>query len=109
MITLAHTKQGEANIVSIEGRLELSGMGRFQEAFKELVSPGATVVIDLSAVTHIDSSGVSALVGLHQRTREFYLLEPADPVERLLRLANLNKYFKILNRAELDRRFPPAS
>lgn len=81
-------------------------MGRFQEAFKELVPPGTPVILDLGGVTHIDSSGVSGLVGLHQRTRDFFLLEPAHAVDSLLRMANLDRYFKILTRPELERKFP---
>ena len=107
MLTLAHTKQGEANIISVEGRLELTAMGRFRDRFRELAPPGAVVVVDLSGVTHIDSSGVSGLVDLHRRTKEFFLIDPAQPVDSLLRMANLHRYFKILTRAELNRKFPP--
>ncbi len=107
MLTLTHKEQGGASIVKVEGRLELTSVDRFQKTFRELVLPGSPVVLDLSAVTHVDSSGISALVSLHQRTREFYLWRPAPPLANLLVLANLNRYFKLLTDEELARKFPP--
>lgn len=59
------------------------------------------LVLDLSAVDFIDSSGIGFLVSLASRidndAKSFYLYRPGPQVEKTLELVRLRKYFKMLN------------
>lgn len=60
----------------------------------------ATVVIDLSEVTFMDSSGIGFLVSVNTRMRSagrsFYLYRLSRPVEKTLGLVQLLQFFQIL-------------
>lgn len=99
-------ERGAAKLVRVMGRLELGSVKLLEKEFKELVRPDEAALLDLSGVTHVDSSGISVLVALHRRNKQFFLVEPAPPLANLLRLANLNRFFTILSRADCDARFP---
>lgn len=59
------------------------------------------LVMDLSDVGFMDSSGIGLLVSLSSRVesgeRSFYLYRPSTQVARTLDLVRLRKYFKILS------------
>lgn len=59
-----------------------------------------TVVIDLSEVTFMDSSGIGFLVSVNTRMRSagrsFYLYRLSKPVEKTLGLVQLLQFFQIL-------------
>jgi anti-sigma B factor antagonist len=56
-------------VLDVDGELDLSTAYRLQRAVESLVL-GTGLVIDLSGVTHCDSTGLTALVGAYRRTRE---------------------------------------
>jgi len=60
----------------------------------------ATVVIDLSDVTFMDSSGIGFLVSVNTRMRSagrsFFLYRLSKPVEKTLGLVQLLQFFQIL-------------
>lgn len=53
------------------GEVDLATAGRLQAAVIERLDRGcAEVVVDLRAVTFLDSSGIGALIACHRRARE---------------------------------------
>jgi anti-sigma B factor antagonist len=57
-------------IISPEGELDFASVGGFRAALVEAATQAdAGVVVDLSDVSFIDSSGLGALVELHARLR----------------------------------------
>lgn len=52
----------DAVVVAVSGDLDMSNADALTNALTEAGAPGAVVVADLSAVTFIDSSAVSALL-----------------------------------------------
>jgi anti-sigma B factor antagonist len=57
-------------VISPEGELDFASVGAFRDALAEAAGPGeAGVLVDLSEVSFIDSSGLGALVELHNRLR----------------------------------------
>ena len=62
------------------------------------------LIMDLSNVSFIDSSGIGFLVSLNSKTRNagktFYLLKPSPQVVKTLDLVQMTKYFKIVNSDE---------
>ena len=61
------------------------------------------LLVDMSAVTEIDSAGVASLVEAHITARKngkgFALFHVGEPVMRVFRLARLDRAFTILNDA----------
>jgi anti-sigma B factor antagonist len=68
-----------------------------EAAFVE--SGGRGVILDLSGVTFLDSTGLGALVGIRnsfvQRDASLVLLRPSEPVTRLLQITGLVDVFAI--------------
>ena len=54
-------------VVSVSGDFDVNTVCDARELFETLVVEGADVVVDLSAVNFIDSSGIGAIVFLYKR------------------------------------------
>lgn len=103
-VTLVH-ERGGIPVVKVSGELDLLTAPRFRSALETAVSgilkkesPGV-MVVDLSGVGFMDSSGINALVGA---TREFAkgggevrIVVKASPVARTLAITGLDKVFEI--------------
>ena len=60
----------EPLVIAPEGELDTAGVGDLRAALSDAAREGVgAVVVDLSRVTFIDSSGLGALVELHSRLR----------------------------------------
>ncbi len=59
-----------------------------------------TLVLDLSAVEFVDSSGLRVLIEAHQAAtgsgRTFQLAHPSNPVNRLLEISGVSDYLDIV-------------
>lgn len=54
-------------VVSVAGDFDVNTVGSVKELFETLAVEGADVVVDLSDVKFIDSSGIGAIVFLYKR------------------------------------------
>jgi stage II sporulation protein AA (anti-sigma F factor antagonist) len=69
----AHTeREGDATVVRLDGELDMSGTFVLEPKLDELAaeSVDGDVLFDLRGVTFIDSTGLAALVGAHERLRD---------------------------------------
>jgi anti-sigma B factor antagonist len=87
--------EAEASMLELYGELELANAGTLERelhVLEEGIAP-KTIIVDLSALAFIDTSGLSALVSADRRAREggwsFGLLRPVGQVERILLLTGL--------------------
>lgn len=87
--------EAEASMLELYGELELANSGTLERelhVLEEGMSP-KTIVVDLSALDFVDTTGLSTLVAADRRAREggwsFGLLRPVGQVERMLRLTGL--------------------
>jgi anti-sigma B factor antagonist len=63
---------GTATVLSIEGVLDALTVPEIRPAIDDLVkSRPASVIVDLSGLRLIDSSGVGVIVGLYKRCKEY--------------------------------------
>jgi anti-sigma B factor antagonist len=88
--------------VSVRGELSHTTAPVLDEQLRALAGPGtgpADVVIDVSAVTFCDSSGLSALLAAHRRTRRrggsVTLRGPRGTLRRILRLTGVDVLFVV--------------
>ncbi len=83
---------GKGTVLALSGEFDVASTPAFEEA---LVSVAASdpLIVDLRKLEFIDSTGLGALVRLHQRTEEqqheFGLIRGTGQVERLLGLTGL--------------------
>jgi anti-sigma B factor antagonist len=59
----------EPILIAPEGELDIAQMGAFRSELTQAGSQPTGIVVDLSAVSFIDSSGLGALVDLYNRLR----------------------------------------
>jgi anti-sigma B factor antagonist len=91
-------KQG-ASIVVLKGDVDLESSPAAREILLKSVEGAARILVDLSSVTYIDSSGVASLVEALQAAKhnggKFALVAASDPTRRVLELARLDKVFSM--------------
>jgi len=86
-------------IVAFSGDIDLQSSPQARHVLLEAVDRGQSVLVDLSAVHYIDSSGVASLVESFQKSRKsgqgYVLVSLSDGARRVLELARLDKVFTI--------------
>ncbi len=92
-------EEGGALIASFSGEVDLEHSPTARQVLLDCVGQGKKVLVDLSGVDYIDSSGVASLVEAFQRAKksgeEFALVAVNDAPRRVLELARLDKVFTI--------------
>ena len=89
---------GEA-VLRVAGSLDLAGGDLLEDALSPFVSTTPRVVLDLSEVQFIDSSGLGALIAVHQNAAdaggELALRSPSDAVRRVLDITQTAPVFEV--------------
>ncbi len=102
------TEEDGLVIVALKGDIDLEYSAALRDILLEAASEGAGVVVDLSGVTMIDSSGVAGLLEAFQFARNhgkgFILASVDESVLRVLKLARLDTVFEIADDVETARR-----
>jgi anti-sigma B factor antagonist len=90
-----HTFHG-VPVVELSGRLTLESFGQLKDRMSPIIDAGASqLVLDLGAVSYVDSIGVAELVRSHvmfaNRGGRLVLASVPDHLTRLLRLTKLDQ------------------
>ncbi|MEN8108571.1 MAG: STAS domain-containing protein [Pseudomonadota bacterium] len=90
-------EKGGTAIIALKGEVDLESSPMARELLLGNVEGRDMVLVDLSAVTYIDSSGVASLVEALQASKkngsQFALAATSEPARRVLELARLDKVF----------------
>jgi anti-sigma B factor antagonist len=82
-------------VVHVRGEIDMQTVPPLRECLAEL---SGTVVVDLSEVTFLDSSGMGVLAGQHNRLEKeggtLRLREPQDLVRRVLEITGLDVFLE---------------
>jgi anti-sigma B factor antagonist len=94
--------------IAVAGELDLGTVNQLESAFAQLLAERpAAIVIDLSELQFMDSTGIKTLLQLERRCDEggvrFGLTEGSDPVNRLFSLTQLDRHFKVFGDREAAR------
>ncbi len=100
LLDIAVNQHGNQTIVTLRGELDLATQGTFRAQVIDLIVSGANhLVIDLSALDFLDSTGLGALIGIRRRTHalqgSMVLVCPTHAVLELFAIAGLEKVFDI--------------
>lgn len=87
---------GDTAEVRAEGSVDVASRDRLTDAVRAALADGVTtVVVDLSGVTFMDSTGIGALVesagAVDDAEGSFSISSPSRPVARLLEVAGLSE------------------
>jgi len=84
---------GEFPLAVFSGELDIRNVAWFKRELEYSLGSESSLVVDLGAITHIDSAVVIALVELSdeckQRNGKLIFARPSRSVERVLRLTGL--------------------
>lgn len=93
------TTKGDTAIIALKGEVDLESSPVARELLLSNVAGKKNILVDLSAVSYIDSSGVASLVEALQASRkngtELALAAASEAALRVLELARLDKVFTI--------------
>jgi stage II sporulation protein AA (anti-sigma F factor antagonist) len=90
-------KKDDAMIVSLSGELDHHGAQAIMDKLKACAEDQSVkkLVVDMSKVTFMDSSGIGALLGRYktmvQKKGQMVLKNPSDQIFKLLRMAGMAK------------------
>jgi anti-sigma B factor antagonist len=89
----------DCTIVHLSGEVDLSRSPAAREAILDTLLQRHNLLVDLSQVSYIDSSGVASLVEgfqvARQKRLDFALIGVSDAAMSVLRLARLDQVFPI--------------
>jgi anti-sigma B factor antagonist len=92
-------QEGAFKVVAIGGEVDLSWSAEIRSAILNALRGEDGVLVELSAVSYIDSSGIAALVEGYQRAKagnlQFGLFSISPAVRAVLELARLDQVFPI--------------
>lgn len=92
------------SIVAFRGDVDLENSRRARDVVLGFVSAGKDLIVDLSGVTYIDSSGIASLVEAFQQSRKqgthFALAAVSPAALRVFQLARLDTVFTIVDSVE---------
>ena len=92
--TIAVRREGPHAIVEIAGELDLHESARFEEQVSAALTDVATIELDASGLTFIDSAGLQALLAARDDARErgihFRFTAVSEQVARVVEVAGLH-------------------
>ena len=93
-----------AVVISFEGDVDLQSSPHAREVLLECVNRNRPLLVDLSGVNYIDSSGVASLVEALQNARKrgsnLFLVAVSETAMRVFKLARLETVFTIFDTLE---------
>lgn len=116
-VDIKSERNGEAMVYRLRGSLDLATAPSLRAALLEAADEGThEIVVDLSQLEFLDSTGLGALIGAHRRALEnggrVRLIVSDGPISRLLTITGLMRIFEVYTTVDAaleDRDRLPAS
>jgi anti-sigma B factor antagonist len=103
-VTFTVETVGGHGIVRAEGELDVGNAPELRQAVNAALEEHNTLIVDLSAVTFLDSVTLGVLIGAYNRTREtggaIAVVWTDDRVHRVFRITGLDKVFALFGSVE---------
>lgn len=96
---------GDITVCSLSGEININTSPELRKVFDELITKKVLkVVLDLSAVNYIDSSGLATLIEMLRRMKKYNgklrLCNLSEKVRSLFEITKLTKLFEMFNKEE---------
>lgn len=94
-------KHGDWTVVAVSGEVDVATAPSFRQSATEVLDSGVTkLIIDMTPIDFIDSSGLGVLIGVRKRVEdingELVLVAPQRQVNRLFDITGLTDVFTIV-------------
>jgi anti-anti-sigma factor len=105
LLDMSAREQGDTMVLALTGELDISSAGRVEKELTraEERQPGA-IVLDLSALEFMDSTGLRIVVSADARARErgarFAVVRGPDAVQRIFRITRLDERLEMVDSAD---------
>jgi anti-sigma B factor antagonist len=90
---------GPAPVLQLIGELDIGSAPALRQRLVEVLTSDGDVVVDLSGLTFMDSSGISVLIVAHKRARDqghrLTLRHPGGAVAKVLAVSGTDQVFTI--------------
>ena len=91
---------GEHRVIEVSGEVDLYNVSELKKALFDITTGEyPSIIVDMNDVNYMDSSGIGALVAGQKKMRanngKFALMNINEDVLNVLKLATLDKFFKI--------------
>lgn len=102
LLDLTTETAGATVRLALTGELDIAGVARVEQELEriEQESP-ATIVLDLRALTFMDSTGLRVIVAADSRAREqerrLVIVRGSDTVQRIIRMTRLDERLEIVD------------
>ena len=94
-LTVDYTVDGGTAVIRVAGEIDIASRDTLTDAAKTVIAAGANrLVLDMSAVSFMDSSGIAAVIEIGSAA-PVALREPSEIVERVLAAAGLTGTFVV--------------
>ena len=94
--TIMARDEGGTPVISIAGELDLSNMGQAKAAIDAaLTSQAQRLILELSELEYMDSSGLALLAAAARQAREIELRDPSPMVRRLIEMTGLDQILRM--------------
>jgi anti-sigma B factor antagonist len=99
-LDLSTTSQGSCVVVTVDGEIDLDNASDLSEvALAAMREIGPSVVLDLSGVTFMDSTGLKVLLAVHKRAElaggRLVLAGPTRSVNRVVSITGFDQMFTV--------------
>jgi len=96
LVEVKPSVQGTTQLVVVRGEIDLSCVDSIRKATDAALSQGPeTVILDLSAITFCDSSGIELVVRCHRRAQaqgvRLVVVRPTGPAWRPFEICNIDR------------------
>jgi anti-sigma B factor antagonist len=106
-------QKNDVNIIYLSGDIDLSNSPVLRKKLNELLNHSSNILVDLSSVSYMDSSGLATLVEAMQKTArtngKFKISGLKGEVKNIFEIARLNDVFSIYDTTDTAvKSFKPA-
>ena len=90
---------GRTRVLQLVGELDISSAPALRERLMGLLAEDGDIIVDLSTLSFMDSSGISVLIVAHKRSlqqgRKLTLRSPGGAVAKVLEVSGTDQVFSI--------------
>jgi len=104
-VKIREERHNDAAVCFLEGEININNSPELRKAFDELIKRGEKkVLLDFSAVSYIDSSGLATLIEMLQRLKKtgglLRFSNMDQKIKNIFEITKLNKLFAIFENRE---------
>jgi anti-sigma B factor antagonist len=104
-VKIREERRNDAMICFVEGEININNSPELRKAFDGLITKGEKkVIVDFSAVSYIDSSGLATLIEMFQRLKQkggkLRFTNMDQKIRNVFEITKLHKLFEIFDTQE---------